>query len=123
MKTVLDQTRLSVERTRLSFVRTLMSEIRTATSLITFGFAVYKFFQIENPVPGGRNYVVGPREFGMLMIVIGLATLTLGIAEYMRDMRVLRAAYPDLPRSNVGYVTALVAALGTLGLIMIVLRR
>lgn len=51
------------------------------------------------------------------------STLTLGIAEFMRDMRVLRAAYRDLPRSNVGYVTALVAVLGALGLVTIVLRR
>ena len=40
-------TRLSYERTMLSHDRTLMSWVRTATSLITFGFTIYKFFQIE----------------------------------------------------------------------------
>ena len=38
-------TRLAVERTRLANERTLMAWIRTATSLIAFGFTIFKFFQ------------------------------------------------------------------------------
>ena len=41
------ETSLSAERTRLLYERTMMSWIRTATTLITFGFTLYKFFQIE----------------------------------------------------------------------------
>ncbi|MGH7988435.1 MAG: DUF202 domain-containing protein [Candidatus Binataceae bacterium] len=49
-RTVLDSsTELAVARTRASYERTMMSWIRTATSLITFGFSIYKFFQIETP--------------------------------------------------------------------------
>ena len=44
-----DSTRLAFERTRNSYENTMMSWIRTATSLITFGFSIYKFFQIEAP--------------------------------------------------------------------------
>ena len=40
-----DATRLAVERTRLAYERTLMAWTRTATSLISFGFTIYKFFQ------------------------------------------------------------------------------
>ena len=40
-------TQLAVDRTRLAYERTLMAWIRTATSLITFGFTIYKFFEIE----------------------------------------------------------------------------
>jgi uncharacterized membrane protein YidH (DUF202 family) len=40
-------TTLAFERTRIAYERTMMAWIRTATSLITFGFAVYKFFQLE----------------------------------------------------------------------------
>ena len=40
-------TRLAVERTRLAYERTLMAWVRTATSLISFGFTVYKFFQFD----------------------------------------------------------------------------
>jgi putative membrane protein len=45
-------TRLAVDRTRLAYERTLMAWIRTAISLITFGFTIYKFFQIEGAAPG-----------------------------------------------------------------------
>src|SRR5262249_28618447 len=37
-------TELALERTRAAYERTMMAWIRTATSLITFGFTVYKFF-------------------------------------------------------------------------------
>jgi len=40
-------TKLAYDRTRLAYENTMMSWVRTATSLITFGFSVYKFFQIE----------------------------------------------------------------------------
>ena len=40
-------TTLAFERTRIAYERTMMAWIRTATSLITFGFSVYKFFEIE----------------------------------------------------------------------------
>ena len=40
-------TTLALERTRIAYERTMMAWIRTATSLITFGFSVYKFFEIE----------------------------------------------------------------------------
>jgi Domain of unknown function (DUF202) len=40
-------TQLAVERTHLAYERTLMAWVRTATSLISFGFTIYKFFQWE----------------------------------------------------------------------------
>ena len=38
-------TKLAVDRTRLAYERTLMAWVRTATSLISFGFTIYKFFE------------------------------------------------------------------------------
>lgn len=40
-------TRFAADRTRLAYERTMLAWIRIGTSLITFGFGVYKFFQIE----------------------------------------------------------------------------
>ena len=40
-----DRTALALDRTRLAHERTLMAWARTATSLISFGFTIYKFFQ------------------------------------------------------------------------------
>ena len=38
-------TKLAYDRTRLAYERTLMAWVRTGTSLITFGFTIYKFFE------------------------------------------------------------------------------
>jgi putative membrane protein len=56
-----DSTRLAFERTHNLYEQTMMSWIRTATSLITFGFSIYKFFQIEAPGSGQHNRLIGPR--------------------------------------------------------------
>jgi hypothetical protein len=59
-----------------------------ATSLITFGFSVYKFFQFEKPTNGSENRLVGPREFALTLVSIGLFSLvsaTLESAKFSND--------------------------------------
>jgi len=63
-------TKLAVDRTRLAYERTLMAWIRTATSLITFGFTIYKFFQIET-AGGKQDRAISATDFSLLMIVSG----------------------------------------------------
>ena len=65
-------TKLAVDRTRLAHERTLMAWVRTATSLISFGFTIYKFFQfLREGQPSARQEMIGLRAFAMLMIGIG----------------------------------------------------
>jgi putative membrane protein len=117
-------TRLAIERTRVAYERTIMASIRTSTSLITFGFSAYKFFQLD-PLDGRtgnappRSSILGPKEFGLTMIALGLLSLFLAWFEYNRDVRTLRNEYRLLPRSYIGLVAAIVAVLGT-GLLAIV---
>jgi putative membrane protein len=59
----------------------MMSWIRTATSLITFGFSVYKFFQFEKPINWRENRVIGPCRFALTLVSIGLSSLVLGALE------------------------------------------
>ncbi len=47
-------TELAYQRTFLAHERTLMAWVRTSSSLITFGFSIYKFFQLERDV--GRDF-------------------------------------------------------------------
>lgn len=67
-------TRLSYERTFLAHERTLMAWVRTSSSLITFGFSIYKFFQLERRM--GKEFasaqIIGPRHFSMILIIIGV---------------------------------------------------
>jgi len=116
-------TRLALERTRLSYDRTLMSAVRTATSLITFGFTVYKFFQFELKGRDVSDYLIGPREFGITMILIGLFSLALTTFECRRDLKEMAKIYPGMPRSSAGVVAGLIAALGVTALIVMVFRQ
>jgi putative membrane protein len=70
-------TELAFQRTRNSYETTMMSWIRTATSLITFGFSIYKFFQIETPTQKQESYLIGPRAFALMLVSIGLISLVL----------------------------------------------
>jgi putative membrane protein len=118
-------TKLAVDRTRLAYERTLMAWIRTATSLISFGFTVYKFFQYlresEGAPPGGP---IGPREFGGLMIAIGITALVLATIDHRHSMRSLREEYGAIivPRSLSTIVAALIGTLGVILLASVLFR-
>jgi putative membrane protein len=105
-------TRLAYLRTQLALERTMMSWIRTATSLITFGFAVYKFFEFEQKASEQAKHVISPRVFGLIMIVMGLLSLLMGTVQHVVGMRQIRAAWPESPRSVAAVVAALIAVLG-----------
>ena len=79
-------TRLAVERTRLANERTLMAWIRTATSLIAFGFTIFKFFQYL-ATEEHRKTVVSPWVVGMAMILVGLTGLALAWIQHRQQMK------------------------------------
>jgi len=114
-------TKLAVDRTRMAYERTLMAWIRTATSLITFGFSIYKFFQIEGAEK--QNRVVSATQFSVLMIVFGLISLLLATLQHSRDLNRLRAEYPDIPSSLARVLAGLMSILGIVALLAVILRR
>jgi putative membrane protein len=116
-------TRLAFDRTRVAYDRTMMAWIRTATSLITFGFTFYKFFELEMRTTGTHNRLIGPREFAISMVGIGLISLLLGTLEHRQNMRSLREQCSDIPRSRTAVVAALISTLGILALIAVILRK
>jgi putative membrane protein len=118
-----ESTRLAVERTRLAYERTLMAWVRTAISLITFGFSIYKFFQIEREVFHQPSHLIGATEFAALMVGIGLLSLLMATVDHRRNLNALKTQYPDIPRSLAQVFAALISVLGVLALAAIVLRR
>src|SRR5262245_26908523 len=90
-----DATQLAVDRTRLAYERTLMAWVRTATSLISFGFTIYKFFQFLREDNAGTmrhaDHLLGPRQFALLMMFVGLGTLLLATLQHRQHMQTLRA--------------------------------
>ena len=121
-------TRLAFERTRGGYERTMMAWGRTGTSLITFGFAVYKFFQLEmagtipKTAPIIKTTLIGPREFGLILISIGLLSILLGVYEHQRDLSALRKEYPNMPRSGTQLIGVLMATFGALALVGVIYR-
>jgi putative membrane protein len=116
-------TRLAVDRTRLAYERTLMAWVRTATSLISFGFTIYKFFQFEMAKqPLRSEAVLGPRGFALIMITIGLAALGLSTIEHRRNLAAMRAEFGDVPYSTATMVAALISGLGLVALVVVAVR-
>jgi putative membrane protein len=99
-----DATQLAVERTRLAYERTLMAWVRTATSLISFGFTIYKFFEFLREEGAGTmphaDHVLGPRPFALLMILVGLGTLVLATLQHRQHMQMLRAQGASIGNPN-----------------------
>jgi putative membrane protein len=116
-------TQLAFERTRIAYERTMMAWIRTGTSLITFGFSIYKLFQLEglgHPQPGR---LIGPREFAFMLVSIGLISLLLATIEHRQNIRTLGAQYAGRQRSLAVLVAALVSILGILALLAMFFRQ
>jgi putative membrane protein len=119
-----DTTSLAVDRTRLAYDRTLLAWIRTATTLITFGFTIYKFFQVElaraEPRP---ERLIGPTQFAVLMIVIGLVSLALATLDHRSELKALYAQYPGKHLTLARVLAALVSLLGIVALLAVLLRQ
>lgn len=113
-------TRLAVERTRLALERTTMAWIRTSTSLIAFGFTIFKFFQYQ--AEQNHRTVVSPWVVGMVMIAIGLTALTLAWIQHRQQAAALRAQDHDLPYSLAGIMAALIAMLGVIAFVTVAWR-
>jgi putative membrane protein len=116
-------TKLAYARTRAAYERTMMSWIRTATSLITFGFSVYKFFQFEKPTNGSENRLVGPREFALTLVSIGLFSLVLATLEHRQNIRMLGEQSGGRMRSVAVLMAALISVLGILALVVMIFRQ
>ena len=95
------RTGMSFQRTRMSADRTLMSIIRTALSLIGFGFTIYQVFshmvQQAMHVGFGGN---APRNFGIALVLLGIALLSVGMVYHVRYMRSLRAEREQMVRDG-----------------------
>jgi putative membrane protein len=116
-------TKLAFERTRAAYERTMLAWVRTATSLITFGFSVYKFFQILREEGERPHHLVGARQFGLLLVSIGLASLALATLEYRQNIRMLEAQYEAHSRSLAVIIAALISILGIVAISLMIFRQ
>ena len=114
-------TRLSLKRTRLAYDRTLMAWVRTSVSLITFGFSIYKFFELGDFKIS--TDLIGPRIYASVMIVVGLGALVLAVLDHRSSLNELiseGAEFRIPPRAR--WVAGAVAILGLLAMAAVVFR-
>jgi putative membrane protein len=114
-------TDLAIERTRLAQERTLMAWVRTATSMISFGFTVYKFLQEIRP-PGVRPHLVGSRELALGLTATGTICLVLAMVQHQKAVKQLETlGHPHIASISLlaGYAIAL---LGVVAFFVILIR-
>ena len=118
-------TQLAVDRTRLAYERTLMAWVRTATSLISFGFTIYKFFEFESgkgAIAPLTSHLLSPRHFGMIMIGTGLSALALAAIDHRKNMARMQVEYGPAERSVAMAVASIVSVMGLLAMAAALLR-
>lgn len=115
---------LSIDRTRLAYDRTLMAWVRTAMSLITFGFTLYKLFDVFSTqgIKLKPGTWIGPRGFAVIMITMGTAGLVFAMMQHGNALRRLRSQGVHVPFSLAALLAVAISLLG-LFLLVVVLRH
>jgi putative membrane protein len=120
-------TTLAVERTRLAHERTLIAWLRTAISMISFGFTIYKFFQVQADQGSAAavKRLLGPREFALVMIGIGVVALVMAAYQHRQSMKRLRADSDQItvPISIGMLVAVLFSLLGVLTFVAVLFKE
>src|SRR5262245_35131876 len=100
-----------------------MAWVRTALSLISSGFTIDKFFELQGkPCEAANHGVLGARTFALLMIGIGLTALLLATLEHQRYVATIRKRYGKVPFSLAAFVALLVGGLGVVGFVSVLLN-
>jgi putative membrane protein len=118
-----DTNQLALERTWMAHERTLMAWVRTATSMISFGFTVYKFFQLEGSKSSLPELTtLSPRLFSILMTSTGLFALFMALLSHHFEMQPMRKLL-DGKLSLAQVFGLIIFVLGTLTLIAAIRRE
>jgi putative membrane protein len=125
------RTGMSFQRTRMSADRTLMSVIRTSLSLIGFGFTIFQVFQKAHEA-GMLTSSNAAHNFGIALVLLGIAMLVVGIGYHVAFMYGLRKervqlkadglvhAESQFPLSLTLMVALLLLAIGFLAIVSMV---
>ncbi|HWS01697.1 MAG TPA: DUF202 domain-containing protein [Prolixibacteraceae bacterium] len=113
-----DSTMMAVERTMMAADRSMMAWLRTGLSLISFGFTIYKFLDIQNAQlkAMGKSLpdISSPKVVGLVMIGIGIISLVLGIIENVTTVRALQIRYKMKRPAYSLIVSVLIALIGVI---------
>ena len=105
---------LAADRTWLAQERTLMAWVRTATSMISFGFTIFKFFEDRPPNP---RAILTSRDFAILMIGSGVIALILATIQRIVDNKSMEDQTSRKRFSAAFLVAILIAVVGSIALV------
>jgi len=118
-----ESTRLAIMRTQLGAERTLMAWIRTAFSMISFGFTIGKFLGYLHDKSAGSSMPENGGWLPRLLVLIGLASLLVGVIEYRRQRKFLGQQLGEHYRASAaGVIAILVALMGLLAFLSLMVR-
>lgn len=117
---------LALDRTHLAYERTLMAWIRTAATLISLGFAIYKFFdylrQSTPEAPPDRMF--GVREFSLAIILIGIISALIATLQHWHRVKSIKQRFAyDLPHSLALMLAGLISGFGIIALLAVLFRQ
>jgi putative membrane protein len=123
-----ENTKLALVRTIVALDRTLMAWIRTSTSLVSFGFTIYKFFQTLREEEGlpRSHHLLDPRRVALVLIGLGVGALVLATIEYRGQLKALLAdfhGYSPIRHSIALAVAMTISGFGVLALVLVLLRQ
>ena len=120
-----ERTDLGIQRTAMAASRTMMAWVRTGTSLISFGFTIYKVLQAAvtttaKPSSLSLLHAQGPRRLGLMLIFLGTVSIILGNVEYLKTARQLNAMAGKEYKMKADLSLVIGALVGLLGLFLFI---
>jgi len=65
---------------------------------------------------------VGPRDFSIILIVIGVVALLLATIQHRHQLKILKMEYQYAPASTAGIVAGLISVFGLLAVLAVIFR-
>lgn len=113
-----DANEMAIIRTTLALDRTLLAWVRTSLTLIGFGFTLARFVHdMMNKGSLAGVQVTYPRQIGLGLMAMGVATLVGGAWEYITMRKKLVGEFAG-PRLSVSLIVAILLALLGTGMII-----
>lgn len=110
---------LAITRTQLALQRTQMAAVRTSVSMISFGFAIAKFFNDLKSIDSLKTIstAYSSSNLGYWLVLIGTVYILVTSFQYQFDYRALHI--PGVKR-RIPLTFVLSVVIGILGLILII---
>jgi uncharacterized membrane protein YidH (DUF202 family) len=90
---------------------------------MSFGFTIYKFFQYLVEAQGFKPHTrLGPRQFALGMISLGIVMLVAATVQHERDLMRMNSQYGRAERSLAGKLGVVLSIAGIVLLIAVLLR-